>query len=229
MFPGSAPLVSLVGIPALAALMLLAFVLAHRAARAGTGAAALAAIAWPALFGGLAASGILARTGVRLPPMLPAMVLAVVVGGIVWPLSRDGGRVARAVPLWALVAAQGFRFPLELAMHQAAVAHVMPNALSFSGRNFDIVTGVTALLLAPLVAAGRAPRALVVAWNLMGLGFLAVIMFIAVATMPGNPLAGELPNTWVCYVPFVWLPTVLVPAAIAGHVLVFRRLAAATT
>ena len=141
-------------------------------------------------------------------------------------MSRDGGAIARALPLWALVAAQAFRLPLELAMHQAGIARVMPTALSFGGLNFDIVTGATAIVLAALVAAGRAPRALVIAWNVMGLGFLAVILFVAVATMPGNPLAGDVPNTWVCYVPFVWLPTVLVPAAIAGHILVFRRLRA---
>ena len=115
-------------------------------------------------------------------------------------------------------------------MHQAAVARVMPNALSFGGRNFDIVTGVTALLLAPLVAAGRAPRALVIAWNVMGLGFLAVIIVRSRwRRCRAIRSPATLPNTWVCYVPFVWLPTVLVPAAIAGHVLVFRRLAAATT
>ena len=29
---------------------------------------------------------------------------------------------------------------------------------------------------------------------------------------------------WVAHFPFVWLPSVLVAAALAGHVLVFRRL-----
>ncbi|MGZ3425195.1 MAG: hypothetical protein ACXVCV_01035 [Polyangia bacterium] len=224
MFPGAAPLVVELTIPALAIAMLALFVLAHRRAGASTGKAALGATVWLALVGALAASGVLARFGTRPPPVLLAFVAAIV-GGLVWSLSRDGKSIARAVPLWALVAAQGFRLPLELAMHRAAVARVMPVELSFGGYNFDIVTGATAILLAALVAAGRAPRALVLAWNLMGLGFLAAILVIAVGTMPGNPLAGAVPNTWVCYLPFVWLPTVLVPAAVAGHVLVWRSLA----
>jgi hypothetical protein len=157
--------------------------------------------------------------------MLAAFVVAII-GGVAWAASRDGGAIARALPLWALVGAEGFRLPLELVMHRAAVARVMPTALSFGGRNFDIVTGATAIVLAALVAAERAPRALVIAWNVMGLGFLAVIAFLAVATMPGNPLAGDVPNTWVGYLPFVWLPTVLVPVALAGHILVFRALRA---
>lgn len=32
-------------------------------------------------------------------------------------------------------------------------------------------------------------------------------------------------NTWVTYPPFVWLPSVMVLAAFAGHLLVFRVLA----
>jgi hypothetical protein len=223
MFPGAAPLIVVLTIPALAAIVLALFVVAHRAAGRGIGVAATLAIAWAAAFGALALSGVLARTSVRPPPMLGAFVVAIV-GGVAWAASRDGGAIARAVPLWTLVAAQSFRLPLELAMHRAAVARVMPVALSFGGLNFDIVTGATALLLAPLVATGRAPRALVIAWNVVGLGFLAVILFVAIATMPGNPLAGDVPNTWVGYVPFVWLPTVLVPAALAGHILVFRAL-----
>jgi hypothetical protein len=225
LYPAPAPLVALVAIPALAATMLVLFVVAHRVAGRATGAAAFGAIAWAAAFGALAASGVLARTAMRPPPVLGAFVVAVA-GGIGWALSRDGGAIARALPLWALVAAQSFRLPLELAMHQAGIARVMPTALSYGGLNFDIVTGATAIVVAALAAAGRAPRALVIAWNVMGLGFLAVILFVAVATMPGNPLAGDVPNTWVCYVPFVWLPTVLVPTAIAGHILVFRRLRA---
>jgi hypothetical protein len=225
LYPGPAPLVVLVAIPALAATMLVLFVVAHRVARRATGAAAIGAIVWAAAFGALAMSGVLARTAMRPPPVLGAFVVAIA-GGIGWALSRDGGAIARALPLWALVATQAFRLPLELAMHQAGIARVMPTALSYGGLNFDIVTGATAIVVAALIAAGRAPRALVIAWNVMGLGFLAVILFVAVATMPGNPLAGDVPNTWVCYLPFVWLPTVLVPAAIAGHILVFRRLRA---
>jgi len=32
-------------------------------------------------------------------------------------------------------------------------------------------------------------------------------------------------NTWVTYPPFVWLPAVMVTAALIGHLLVFRWLA----
>ena len=54
-------------------------------------------------------------------------------------------RPANHVPLWILVAVQGFRLPLELAMHRLYERGIMPEQMSYSGRNFDIVTGATAL------------------------------------------------------------------------------------
>ena len=52
-------------------------------------------------------------------------------------------------------------------MHAAAEEGVMPREMSYSGYNLDIVTGASAALLAILLFAGAAPRALVLAWNLV--------------------------------------------------------------
>lgn len=225
MYPGDAPLFTTITIPALSVVMLALFVLAHRRARLSTATAAVAAIVWFAAFGALAASGLLARFDLRPPPMLLVLPVPIAVA-LAWSLSRAGRAVAGAVPLWALVAAQGFRLPLELSMHRAATAGVMPMQMSYGGYNFDIVTGATALLVAALVAAGRAPRALVLAWNLLGTLLLAIVVGVAFAAAPAIHAFGrDAVNTWVCYVPFVWLPAVLVAAAVAGHVLVYRALA----
>ena len=169
----------------------------------------------------------LARTERRPPPILATALGGVLLGAILLGDDRATPQpITRAVPLWTLVAAQAFRFPLELAMHRAAVARVMPMALSLRRATTSTSSPASARsCVAALVAADRAPRALVIAWNVIGLGCLAVIVVVAAGTMPGNFLAGDVPNTWVCYVPFVWLPTVLVPAAFAGHLLVFRKLA----
>jgi len=62
-------------------------------------------------------------------------------------------------------------------------------------------------------------------WNLLGIAALANIARIALLS---SPLVGyygpDQLNTWVAYVPFVWLPAVLVVGAIAGHGIVLRRL-----
>lgn len=235
MYPGSAPLVVWLGIPAIAAALAALFVLGSRraaqrlalapaAVRRTTRVAAAGVLAWCALQAALAGSGLLARFDARPPPL--ALFMAAVFGGaVLLGASRFAAPLARGLPLAALVGFQAFRLPLELVMHEAARAGVMPSLLSFAGWNFDIATGTLAIPVAALAAAGRAPRWLVLAWNALGLAALATIAGIAVGTAPFVQAFGPgQVNAWVAYLPFVYLPGVMVVAALAGHVLVLRRL-----
>jgi hypothetical protein len=219
--------IALWGIPGIAAGVTLAALWGvQRAAPERLWTAAAATAGWWALTGALAASGVLARFDV-LPPPMALMMGAVLTLGVVLARSDLGGALARGTPLWALVGLQAFRLPLELVMHQAAVDGVMPPELSYSGYNFDILTGASALVLAPLLASGKVGRGWVWAWSALGIAALAMIVFIAVASSPMVRLFGDDPahiNTWVLQVPYVWLPTVLVVAAIAGHGVVLRAL-----
>jgi len=186
----------------------------------------LGAAVWISLTGAVAASGLLARFDMRPPPVLGLFVGVLGVSCAIG-LSPAGERLARGLPVAVLVGVQAFRLPLELLMHQAAHEGVMPAQMSFSGYNFDILTGTTAIPVAVLAALGRAPRALVVAWNALGIALLAVILGLAFASTPMVHAFGEDPrmlNTFVARVPFVWLPAVLVVAALSGHVVLTRRL-----
>ena len=155
--------------------------------------------------------------------LLVAVVLATT---ILLARGRAGARVAAGVPLAALVLAQSFRLPLELIMHQLSVDGLMPRQMSYSGMNFDILTGALAIPVGLLYAFGRAPLALVRAWNWMGLALLVNVLTVAIlsAPTPFRVFMNEPANVWVTQAPWVWLPTLLVPIALAGHVLVFRRL-----
>ena len=212
-------------VPVLAATVALLFVYGVARVRGGR-AAAVAAVgvaAWMALFLAIADSGVLLRTDLRPPPFF-GMVIAIFGAAFALARSRLGAALAE-LPLWALVGIHGFRLPLELAMHDGAADGIVPTALTFGGYNFDIVTGATAIVVAGLAAAGRAPRRLLLAWNLLGTALLAVIAVIAIATAPAiRALGDDQVNTWVATVPYVWVPTVLVVSALAGHLIVFRRL-----
>jgi hypothetical protein len=97
--------------------------------------------------------------------------------------------------------------------------------MTYAGRNFDIVTGVTAAILGMALVRIRVPRAIVLLWNVMGLLLLANVLTIAVLSMPMLRRFGpDQMNVWVAMPPFVWLPTVLVVAALSGHIIIFRRL-----
>ncbi|HVY31877.1 MAG TPA: hypothetical protein VHB79_35320 [Polyangiaceae bacterium] len=215
------------GIPGLTVVVLALVVLGVRRV-SGAGAMlrfGMAALAWLAFTGVLGASGFLADFESR-PPHLLVVFLPTLAGTVLLGLSRFGTELAR-LPLPALIAFHGFRFPLELVMHRAASDGTMPVQMTFTGSNFDIATGITAVVVAALAARDRAPRWLLLAWNALGSALLITILGIAVASLPPFGLFGRKPeqlNTWVAYFPYVWLPAGLVSAAVLGHVLLWRRL-----
>ena len=199
-----------------------------RAARVRAALVAGSALAaWMAVTGALAARGILADFTSRPPPLMIVIIvgLALAIG---LGLSPVGGKLARGLPFAALVGFHAFRLPLELVMHDAATRGIMPPQMSFTGDNFDIVSGITAILVA--IAAARGPaRVLVWAWNILGLALLMIIVIIAVASMPALHRFGTDArhlNTWFAQFPYIWLPSVLAASALFGHVVLTRRLLA---
>ena len=184
---------------------------------------AVAAV-WMAVTWAAAESGALRQWDATPPPL--ALLVAGIVGlAAAIAFTGYGSRLARGLPLWTLVAVQGFRLPLELAMHAMYERGIMPVQMSYSGRNFDIVTGITALLVAWLVATGRGGRRLVLVWNVLGMILLINIVTVAILSTPLFRYFGDdRLNVWITYPPFVWLPAVMVLAALAGHLIVFRAL-----
>ena len=212
------------GIGVLAILVAVLFTFA--VTRIGQAKVALRFLAWMAIAGGLASGGYLARFDHMPPPVM--VVVAICVGlAAAYGFSSAGLRLAESMPIAVLIGAQAFRLPLELVLHRAAVLKIMPEQMSYSGANFDISSGIGAAVVGFIAWRGAAPRWLIVAWNLMGSALLCTIMGIAVASMPMIHAFGKEParlNTWICFFPFIWLPTVLVPAALLGHILVWRRI-----
>ena len=181
-------------------------------------------ILWMDVTWSLAMAGVFADWD-RTPPPFAGLVLAVFLLAFAIAFSGVGARLA-ALPVWTLVAVQSFRFPLELAMHRMYERGITPAQMSYSGRNFDIITGITAIAVAALVWSGRGGLRLVAVWNVLGLGLLLNVIGVAILSMPRFAFFGpDRLNVWVAYPPFVWLPAVMVLAALAGHLIVFRALA----
>jgi hypothetical protein len=222
------------GIPSIALVLAALFVWAvdYTGAKSGldgarrrrqTRLAALSVAGYLSALAALALSGVLARFDLK-PPPLVLWLLSIFGVALAVGLSPLGRRFASELPWAALVGFQAFRLPLELVMHRAATEHVMPSVMSFSGYNFDIVSGSTALLLALALARGHVPRWLLVAWNLLGAVLLAGIVTIAfLATPLIRAFGDDQLNTWVTRFPYVWM-AVMVASALLGHVLVARKL-----
>jgi hypothetical protein len=193
---------------------------------AATVAMAIGVATWMGLTYVAALVGVL-RFDSRWPAMmlLVPLMLALSVG---LAMSSVGRRLATGLPLWVLVGFQSFRLPLELMMHRAYEAGLMPVQMSYSGLNFDIVTGASAPIVATLVAVGSAGARLVRGWNILGSLLLCNIIVVSLLSTPTPLRVFRTPpaNTWVSTAPYVWLPAVMVALAILGHIVVHRALTA---
>ena len=176
---------------------------------------------------GLALSGLLARTDVK-PPLLQGMLVLVLGALLGYGLSRRGRLAGRSVDLAMIVLLQSFRLPLEVLMLHAARRGVMPLEFSMAGYNFDVLTGALALPLGLALARGwKVPRALLLAWNLWGIGCLLVIVGLALATSPNVGWFGQQPqhlSLWVLRFPYVWLPVILVAVAVYAHLVISMQI-----
>ncbi len=225
--PPSDPLVAW-SIGALTVIVAVAWARIWSAGSAGRWAMLLGTIlAVMGLSAAAALSGLLQRFDLMPPPMglLIGAVLALMAA---FGLSRVGDAAAASVPLVLLIGLQAFRFPLELLMHRGMTRGIVPEALSYGGLNYDILTGLGALaLVAAFSARASVPRWALWAWNLWGAWCLLVIISVAVASSPMLRLFGDDPrhvNTWALFFPYVWVPAVLVTNAGATHIAVTRAL-----
>ena len=194
-----------------------------REARRAAALAAAGIALWLAFTGGLAARGFLAFE--PQPTMLPLVAIALA-GALAAGFSRAGARLVRGLPLAALVGYQGFRIPVEALLARGHAEGLVPVQMTWHGMNFDVLTGVLALLIAALSRLGPVPRWLVAAWNLIGFGLLTNVVALALLSAP-TPMRvfwSEPANVWITRFPFVWLPAFLVPVALLGHLLVLRWL-----
>lgn len=173
---------------------------------------------------GLAYSGILGQWN-RTPPPMVLMLLACFAITVVFAFSRIGEEMATTLSYAALIGAQAFRFPLELWMQHASAERAIPRQMTYSGSNLDIVSGLTAMVVAAVAARGLAPRWLLTGWNALGSLLPLNVIVIAVRSMPMIRAYGPFRmNARVADAPFVWLPGVLVQAALLGHLLIWRKL-----
>ena len=208
---------------------------ARAARRVGPGAARGVRLAGVALGGWLALTAALAGRGFfedfyALPPhMLLAIgppllaVLALAASG------RHDPLLAALPPSWP-IAAQTFRVLVEIVLWRLAVAGVAPEIMTFTGRNVDILVGLTAPIVAYNCFVRRAwPVRVAQWWNWAGVVILLNVVVHALLSAPTRFRVFETdpPTTFIGDLPYIWLPAFLVPLAWALHAISLRQLRSA--
>ena len=181
-------------------------------------------ILWAVMAAVLSMTGFTRRF--ELFPFNLAPVLFIPLTGIlIVTFSGKTEHILRFVPVKVLTQLQVFRVFVEILLWVLFLENLLPEQMTFEGRNFDILAGITAPIVARFFSEDR--KVLIV-WNILCLGLLINIVTIAILSTP-SPIRvfhNEPANTIVTVFPFILLPSFLVPLAYGLHFLSLRKLLA---
>ena len=112
------------------------------------------------------------------------------------------------------------RLPVEIVLLQLFLVGSIPELMTFEGKNYDIVMGISAPIIGSLFLFNVIKKRHLLAWNIIGLIMIFCILFIGIfsAVLPIQLFAFEQPNIGINYFPFVLLPGVIVPLVIYTHI-----------
>ncbi|MCB0166404.1 MAG: hypothetical protein KDI79_19395 [Anaerolineae bacterium] len=133
----------------------------------------------------------------------------------------------RSLSLEGLTYLHTIRFPVEIVLLWLFTYGAIPKLMTFEGRNFDILVGITAPLVAYVCFTRKiASPKLALVWNFISLAFLLniVINALLAAPTPLQQFAFDQPNIAVAYFPFIWLGVFVVPVVYLAHIVSIQRL-----
>jgi hypothetical protein len=183
-------------------------------------------LGWVLLQGAIGRSGFYTVAN-TLPPRM-ALLLGPPLGVIGLLFATVAGRRYLAgLRLDVLTLLHVVRVPVELVLLGLYLHGAVPRLMTFEGRNWDIVVGLTALVVY-YVAFHRKQlgRRGLLLWNVLGLASLLNIVVNAMLSVPTpwQRFAFEQPNVAILHFPFVWLPGCVVPLVLLAHLVAIRRL-----
>jgi hypothetical protein len=153
-----------------------------------------------------------------IPPMLTIILLFIF---------KSGRKFIDSLPLSTLTWLQTVRVPVEIVLYWLMLEKTIPQLMTFEGRNFDILAGITAPFAAYFgFVKNKLNNKILLIWNIVCLGLVLNIVVNAIFSLetPFQKFAFDQPNVAVLKFPFVWLPSVIVPIVIFSHLVSMRRL-----
>lgn len=183
-------------------------------------------IAWLAFQSFVGLSGFYKVTD-SIPPRFLLLVLPPLLLIICLFMTSKGRHYIDSLDVKTLTILHIIRIPVEVVLFWLFVNKTVPELMTFEGRNFDILSGITAPVVFYLgFVKGRMNKKLILFWNFICLGLLINIVTNAVlsAPFPFQKFAFDQPNIAVLYFPFNWLPSCVVPLVLFSHLVAIRRL-----
>jgi len=162
-----------------------------------------------------------------LPPKFFSVLIIPLIGIISLMFTKTLKEILLFIPPQNIIRLQSFRIAVEVLLWLLFIQNLLPVQMTFEGRNFDILSGVSAPIIAHFCFMKKNwSRTAAIVWNLIGIGILINIVVIAILSMP-TPFRffmNEPANTILTYFPFIFLPGLLVPLAYGLHLVSLTQL-----
>jgi hypothetical protein len=161
------------------------------------------------------------------PPKFPMLVFPPVLLMILLFLIKRGREFIKRINIKTLTIFHMLRIPVGLVLYWLVAYKAVPELITFGGRNFDILSGLTAPLIYYFgFVKNKLNKSVILVWNLICLGLLFNVVFNAVMSAPGplQKFAFDQPNIAIGYFPFVLLPAFIVPLVLFSHMVSIRQL-----
>ncbi|WP_231459980.1 hypothetical protein [Pedobacter sp. Leaf132] len=161
------------------------------------------------------------------PKIMLIGILPTILTIILLFVTTKGKQFIDSLPLKNLTYLNIVRIPVEIVLYWLFINKAIPELMTFEGRNFDIIAGITAPIVAYFgFAKVKLNRRIILLWNFICLGLLLNIVLNALLSAPSpiQKFAFDQPNIAILNFPFSWLPTFIVPIVLFGHLTSIRQL-----
>ena len=161
------------------------------------------------------------------PKIMLIGILPMILAIILLFSTSKGIQFIDSLPLRNLTYLHIVRIPVEIVLFWLFLNKAIPELMTFEGRNFDIIAGMTAPIIAYFgLKKTKLNRQTILIWNFICLGLLINIIVNALFSAPSpiQKFAFDQPNIAILNFPFSWLPTFIVPIVLFGHLTSIRQL-----
>ena len=161
------------------------------------------------------------------PKIMMTGILPTILTIILLFVTSKGRLFIDSLPLKNLTYLNIVRIPVEIVLFWLFLNKAIPELMTFEGRNFDILAGISAPIIAYFgLTKTKLSRKTILLWNIICLGLLINIVVNALFSAPSpiQKFAFDQPNIAILNFPFSWLPTFIVPIVLFGHLTSIRQL-----
>ena len=186
----------------------------------------IVAAAWIPVQSVIAATGFFTLSN-SLPPRFLLLIIPALLAMITILSTAKGKLFIDRFDTGMLTLLHSIRIPVEIVLFLLFLHKAMPQLMTFEGRNFDLISGITAPLVYYLgYSKKKLGTKILLGWNIACLLILLFTVSNAIlsAPTPFQKFGFEQPSIAIFYLPFVWLPGVVVPLVVFSHLITIRFL-----